>query len=186
MSYNPINHIALLVPSVEKAAEVARQAGLPVGPTEEFEGEGTREVYVGDPNHSTLLLFIEPFREGPYSRALVKRGPGLHHIAIDVLDVESFADGLSDTGWLLHPRSLYTIKETQTLWLARPSMPMLIEVQQRKKIETKPLFIQHMTMGLDRENLRLLEALGVNQITSIAKEHALEFATTKIEVRKFW
>ena len=48
-----INHFALLVPSVEKAADVARRAGLPVGPTEDFEGEGTRESYVGDDGHAS-------------------------------------------------------------------------------------------------------------------------------------
>ena len=186
MSHKTINHIALLVPSVDKAAEIARQAGLPVGPIEEFEGEGTREVYVGEPSHSTLLLLLEPIKEGAYSRAMSKRGPGLHHIAIDVLDVDEFAHGLSRTGWLLHPESLHTLKKTKTIWLARPGVPMLVEVQQRKSLEAKPLFIQRMNMPLDKTSLRLFEALGVDQIISTGKEHWLEFANTKIEVQKFW
>lgn len=40
-------------------------------------------------------------KEGAYTRAMKKRGPGLHHIAVDVLNLESFVDDLSGSGWLL-------------------------------------------------------------------------------------
>lgn len=181
-----INHIALLVPSVEKASEVARKLGLPVGPAEDWESEGTREVYVGENGQDGRLLFIEPTKPGPYSRAMLKRGPGLHHIAIDVLDLEDVIDGLSSTGWLLHPKSLHTIKKTQTAFLARPGFPMLVEVQQRKTIEAKPLLIQRMGLSLDERNMKLLEHLGVNQIVSTQDVAWLDFGDTKIALQEFW
>jgi methylmalonyl-CoA/ethylmalonyl-CoA epimerase len=180
-----INHIALLVPSAEKAADVARRAGLHVGPTEEFEGEGTREIYVSADDHTSSLLLMEPIGDGAYSRAMAKRGPGLHHIAIDVLNLDEFIAGLSITGWLLHPKSLHTIKKTQTAFLARPGFPMLVEVQERKSIETKPLFIQRMALPLNEANTKLLMHLGVEQIVSTDKESWLEFGKMKIDLQKF-
>ena len=182
----PISHLALLVPSVEKAAEVARRAGLPVGPTEDFEGEGTREIYVGGDGHDSSLLLMEPFKEGAYSRAMTKRGPGLHHIAIDVLNIDEFIGGLSSTGWLLHPKSLLTIKKTQTAFLARPGFPMLVEVQQRKVTDVKPLFILRMGMSLNETNTNLLKALDVEQIVATDGESWLEFAKGRINLSEFW
>ena len=181
-----INHIALLVPSVERAAEVARRAGFSVGPTEDFEGEGTREIYVGGFDHDTTLLLMEPINNGAYSRAMAKRGPGLHHIAIDVLNLDEFIAGLSSTGWLLHPKSLHTIKKTQTAFLARPGFSMLVEVQERKSIEAKPLFIQWMALPLNEANSKLLKHLGVEQIVSTNEKSWLEFGKVRINVEDFW
>jgi methylmalonyl-CoA/ethylmalonyl-CoA epimerase len=181
-----INHIALLVPSAEKAADVARRAGFSVGPTEDFEGEGTREIYVGGFDHDTTLLLMEPINDGAYSRAMAKRGPGLHHIAIDVLNLDEFIAGLSSTGWLLHPKSLHTIKKTQTAFLARPGFPMLVEVQERKSIEAKPLFIQRMALPLGEANAKLLKDLGVEQIVSAGEESWLEFGKVRINLSEFW
>lgn len=181
-----INHIALLVPSAEKAADVARRAGFSVGPTEDFDGEGTREIYVGGFDHDTSLLLMEPIGDGAYSRAMAKRGPGLHHIAIDVLDVEAFVTSLSSTGWLLHPKSLHTMKKTQTAFLARPGFPMLVEVQQRNSIEPKPIFIQRLGLALDETHPRLLNALGVDQIVATQGESWLDFTERRIDLCEFW
>lgn len=77
------NHVAILVPSVKKAAIYLGQFGFQIGEEEQFDGEGTREIYVESGLGNSLLL-MEPLGHGPYRRAMVKRGPGLHHIAIDV------------------------------------------------------------------------------------------------------
>ncbi len=181
-----ITHIALLVPSAEKAADVALRAGFSVGPTEDFEGEGTREIYVGGFDHDTTLLLMEPIKDGAYARSMVKRGPGLHHIAIDVLSIDEFIAGISSTGWLLHPKSLHTIKKTQTAFLARPGFPMLVEVQERKSIEAKPLFIQRMALPLNEANTKLLMHLGVDQIVSTGEESWLDFGKVRIKLSEFW
>ena len=165
-----LNHIALLVPNVVKSAEYLRQFGFKIGPAEKWDGEGTLEVYVGDLNSEMAnLLLMEPTKEGAYTRAMAKRGPGLHHIAIDVLDLETYIEELSGSGWLLHPKSLKMIKHSQTAYLARPDVPTLIEVQQREILKDSPLFIsQLMIPNLSALNLKMFNSLGLNQIQDSA------------------
>lgn len=118
-----IDHVALLVPRLEPALAGARALGLEVGPIEAFPGEGTREAYCGPADAGARLLLLEAAGPGPYARALVRRGPGLHHVAVGVADGPAFA---AASGWLLHPRTLTT--QPRTLWLARPGVGTLIEV----------------------------------------------------------
>ncbi|MDD4976749.1 MAG: VOC family protein [Bacteriovorax sp.] len=131
MSKIQLSHVALLVPSVRKAADYLRKFDFQIGKEEEFEGEGTREIYVEGHKPNSLLL-MEPLAKGPYHRALHKRGPGVHHIAIDVLNLELYLESIASSGWLLHPMSIKTIKEAHTAYLARPGFPALIEVHGRK------------------------------------------------------
>ncbi|MBX3471002.1 MAG: hypothetical protein KF878_29390 [Planctomycetes bacterium] len=156
-----MNHIAFLVRSVDAASAVARAAGLEVGAREDFEGEGTAEVYVGGPGDSARLLLMESIGPGPYRRALEKRGPGLHHIAIDVADVESFVGDLGGSGWLLHPRSLRTLKATRTAWLARPGARALIEVQERAPVSAGPACVTQVTLPLSPQEKGMMAALGL-------------------------
>jgi catechol 2,3-dioxygenase-like lactoylglutathione lyase family enzyme len=123
------NHVALLVADLEQARSRLDGLELPAGPVESFPSEGTRELYLGDPERPGLLLLIQPEGDGPYARALAKRGPGLHHVALDVPDAAAFVQGAGP--WLLHPASLTTLPGGRTAWLARPGAGVLIEVQER-------------------------------------------------------
>lgn len=163
-----LNHVALLVPSVDKAASVLTPLGFMIHPPAEWEGEGTREIYVGDfKTHMATLLLMEPIKEGAYTRAMKKRGPGLHHLAIDVLDLEGFIDEIAGSGWLLHPKSLQTIKGSNTAYLARPGVPALIEVQQRESLsEQKPVVESLRIPGLQSRELEMFRALGLLQIAT--------------------
>lgn len=124
------DHVALLVDSIERCLGNLTAIDAPVGKTGEFPSEGTKEVYVGKQESPGRLLFIEVLGDGPYRRAMQRRGPGLHHIGLQVADIEDYVAGLSGTGWLLHPSSLATIKRSHTAWLARPGVPVLLEVYQ--------------------------------------------------------
>ncbi len=73
----------MLVRSVEKSGRKLEGKGYDIGPVDTFEAEGTKEIYVNYGNAGSLLL-MEAIGPGPYQRALEKRGPGLHHIAVDV------------------------------------------------------------------------------------------------------
>ncbi|MCO5171024.1 MAG: hypothetical protein M9894_32270 [Planctomycetes bacterium] len=127
------DHVALLVSALEPAlaALATFDPGLVAGPVQEFEDEGTREVYLdrGDARAPGRLLLIEPTGRGPYARALLRRGPGLHHVGLAVPDAPAFA--AERAGWLLHPRSLETLAAARTLWLARPGVGLLVEVSER-------------------------------------------------------
>jgi hypothetical protein len=160
-----LNHIAALVPSVQFAAEALATYGFPIGPCEEWDGEGTREIYVGAPGVTGRLLLMEPIREGAYTRALEKRGPGIHHIAIDVLDIESYVENLAGSGWLLHPKSLGTLRQSQTAYLARPSIPTLIEVQQREALtpttDRVSDFVSQLRLPLPEPGAAMMKAIGL-------------------------
>lgn len=129
-----LNHVAFVVSDLGVAASLAA-LGLAVGPAETFPSEGTTEVYVGADGRAGRLLLMRPDTdEGPYASARRRRGPGLHHVALDVPDLDAFvADRLAGTGWLLHPISLQTRARTATIWLARPGVGALIEVHETKR-----------------------------------------------------
>jgi hypothetical protein len=152
-----LNHVALLTASVQASAEYLKALGHEIGPEEDFPGGGTKEIYVGNVGEERgLLLLMEPTREGSYQRALNKRGPGLHHIAIDVPELKTFITSLSGTGWFLLPKSIHTVETQKTAWLARPGFPALIELQERQDmaLRTKsfiskleiPNFAQHSSL----------------------------------------
>lgn len=155
-----INHIAFLVRSAEVSAEVLRRNGIHAGPPQDFEGEGTREIYAGGEELSSRILLMQAIGEGPYKSALVKRGPGLHHIAVDVPSLDEFLSGIASSGWLLHPASVKTMSASRTAYLARPGMPMLIEVQERVGITRSKQLVRSLTLPLPPEAPRLLAALG--------------------------
>lgn len=162
------SHIALLVPSARKAADHLRKFGFQVGKEDRFEGEGTLEIYI-EYGKSNSLLLMEAIGPGPYKQALEKRGPGLHHIAIDVKNVETFVDSLSGSGWLLHPRSLHTLKH-KTAYLARPGFPCLIEVQEKDKFGIGPLFVKGVTLNFDAKMNGLVASLGLSNLVKSSKE----------------
>lgn len=159
-----LNHVGVLVRSAGSASAVCQESGHEPGPAEDFPSEGTREVYVGPPGHRGLLLLMEPIGPGPYQRALEKRGPGLHHLAVDVESIDDYLAGLASSGWLLHPASLRTLAERRTVYLARPGLRALIEVQQAGGGSSPPdgrPFVSEVFVAGDPGHQRLLDALRV-------------------------
>ena len=155
-----LNHVALLVRSVDRTAAALAAFGFLVGPREVWDGEGTAEIYVGADGLAARLLLMEPVKEGAYTRAMTQRGPGLHHLAVDVADLEGFVDGLAGSGWLLHPKSLHTARETKTAWLARPGTKTLVEVQQRQVVANAAPFLTALELPASARERTMLAALG--------------------------
>ncbi len=160
-----LSHIAFLVSSVQTAVNGLAPFDFFVGPADSWEVEGTLEIYVGPPASNGKILLIEPEADGAYRRALSKRGPGLHHIAIDVLSVAQYISEISSSGWLLHPKSLQTIRHSKTAYLARPGFPGLIEIQEKDVLPNAPMFIEHLEMPLDDRLASLVKSLGIDGIS---------------------
>jgi hypothetical protein len=128
-----LDHIAILTTSLEKTV-----GKLPVSFTpqavEEQPKEGTREQYVRWPSDTgPSLLFMEPSHEGPYQRALEKRGPGLHHLGCVTDNLEDAVHYFAKQTLLLHPISLKTYNN-RTVWMCRPGVPFLLELYQSSEI----------------------------------------------------
>jgi len=138
---HPIDHVALLVPRIEPVLEKLGDLAAEAGAIEEFPSEGTRELYVGGEGRIARLLLMETRgEEGPYARALAKRGPGLHHVALLVPDLDAFLAGIR--GWLVHPACLPGLASSRTLWLARPGISTLVEVHEAEPGSGRTLVAQ--------------------------------------------
>lgn len=123
-----VDHIAILTADLRYLSE-----RLPAFCNKEamasFPAEGTMEQYVDIPEGAPRLLFLQPIAEGPYARALKKRGPGLHHIGAKTASLQALIPRLSEQGLFLHPISIQTLTQG-VAWLCRPGLPFLIELSE--------------------------------------------------------
>jgi len=82
-----VDHIGIATRSLDEGLAIWRDAlGLKVDATEVVDEQGVRVamLQIGD-THVELLEAIRP--ESAVARFLEKRGPGIHHIAIEVPDI---------------------------------------------------------------------------------------------------
>lgn len=179
------SHVAILVPSVRKAADYLSRFGFSIGNEEIWDGEGTKEIYVEIEKANSLLL-MEAFKPGAYQSAMNKRGPGVHHLAVDVENLESYIDSLSGSGWLLHPKTLKTIKESRTAYLARPGFSSLIEVREQTQFEARGLFISSISLKMDASLSGLLKFAGLDSIVKASSETELIADGQKIKIENLF
>lgn len=93
-----IDHIGIATKSIEEGLAVWQDAlGLKVDSTEEVTEQGVKVcmLAVGD-THVELLEPLGP--ETPVGKFLAKRGPGMHHIAIEVADIHASLAELKNKG----------------------------------------------------------------------------------------
>ncbi len=117
-----LDHVAIAVPDLEAAISTFSSIlGSPVSGRERVESEQVNVAFFD--LGSTRLELLEPtVADSPVGRFLDRRGPGLHHIALDVPDIDAAlercrAAGLETVGdaprrgaagrqvAFLHPRS---------------------------------------------------------------------------------
>ena len=93
-----IDHIGIATRQLEDGLAIWRDAlGLPVDTTEEVAEQGVRVAMlpIGD-THVELLEAISP--DSAVGRFIAKRGPGIHHIAVEVKDIEASLADLKKKG----------------------------------------------------------------------------------------
>ena len=93
-----IDHIGIATRQLEDGLAVWRDAlGLQLDGTEEVAEQGVRiaMLQVGD-THIELLEALHP--DSPVGKFLAKRGPGIHHIAVEVPDIKAALAELKDKG----------------------------------------------------------------------------------------
>jgi len=95
---NRIDHLAIVVDDVEKALTFWRDGlGLEVSHVEEVPEQGAEVTFlaIGDQN----VELVKPIDdESGTARFLEKRGPGMHHIALEVENIESSLEHLGAAG----------------------------------------------------------------------------------------
>ena len=98
MLFGRIDHIGVAVEDLDAALELyARDFDMREQHRETVEEQGVEAVLldVGE-NHVELLAPLSA--ETPVGRFLAKRGPGLHHVAYQVADIDAALASLRDSG----------------------------------------------------------------------------------------
>jgi methylmalonyl-CoA/ethylmalonyl-CoA epimerase len=96
--FGRIDHIAVAVADLDEALALHEQTyGMPVVHRETIESQGVEVVLldVGE-NHVELLRPLAG--DTPVGRFLARRGPGLHHVAYQVEDIEAALEELRARG----------------------------------------------------------------------------------------
>jgi methylmalonyl-CoA/ethylmalonyl-CoA epimerase len=93
-----IDHIGVATDDLDGAIALYEETmGMPVAHRETVESQGVEAVLldVGE-GHVELLRPLDP--DTPVGKYLAKRGPGLHHVAYSVEDIEAALGRLKDAG----------------------------------------------------------------------------------------
>src|SRR4051794_19866366 len=96
-----IDHIGVAVEDLDAAIKLYEQTyGMALVHRETIEAQGVEAVLldVGE-NHVELLAPLGP--ETPVGKFLAKKGPGIHHVAYQVGDIEAALRSLRDAGMRL-------------------------------------------------------------------------------------
>lgn len=96
--FSRIDHIGVAVEAIEPVLELYRDSfELTVAHREVVEEQGVEAVLldVGE-NHVELLAPLGP--DTPVGRFLAAKGPGLHHVAYQVSDIEATLAALAQAG----------------------------------------------------------------------------------------
>ncbi|MEE9398706.1 MAG: methylmalonyl-CoA epimerase [Dehalococcoidales bacterium] len=96
-----VHHIGIAVSSIEEARRLYSAAfGLEVGETEIEEQAGIKIAWV--PVGNTKLELVEPDDpKGELARQIEKRGEGMHHLALEVADIQDALETLKEKGFPL-------------------------------------------------------------------------------------
>jgi methylmalonyl-CoA/ethylmalonyl-CoA epimerase len=96
--FSRIDHIGVAVEEIEPALELYRDSfELDVAHREVVQEQGVEAVLldVGE-SHVELLAPLHP--DTPVGRFLAKQGPGLHHVAYQVSDIDATLEALKRAG----------------------------------------------------------------------------------------
>lgn len=95
-----LEHVGIAVTSLEAARAFYEDLGMVCGGEEEVAEQKVRVAFF--PAGETRLELLESTDpEGPIGKFLEKRGPGLHHLCLEVPDVAAALAALSAKGYAL-------------------------------------------------------------------------------------
>ena len=95
-----IDHIGIAVNSLAEGTKFYEALGIDVEGEEEVKSQGVRVAFL--PVGETKLELLEPTGpDSPIARHIEKRGPGMHHLCIQVSDISAKMAELKGQGFRL-------------------------------------------------------------------------------------
>jgi len=93
-----IDHIAIAVNNVEEAAKIYQEAlGVDIVEFETVESEGVKLAII--PLENGRIELMQPMNdESPIRKFLDKKGPGLHHVALQTDNIEGEVERMEECG----------------------------------------------------------------------------------------
>ena len=93
-----IDHIAIAVNNVEEAAKIYQEAlGVDIVEFETVESEGVKLAII--PLENGRIELMQPMNdESPIKKFLDKKGPGLHHVALQTDNIEGEVERMEACG----------------------------------------------------------------------------------------
>lgn len=93
-----VDHIGIATHQIDEALILWRDVlGLEIVSTEEVTEQGVRVAML--PIGESRIELLEPLSaDSPVGKFLAKRGPGIHHVAISVSDIEAALTRLKEKG----------------------------------------------------------------------------------------
>ena len=93
-----IDHIAIAVNNVEVAAKIYQEAlGVDIVEFETVESEGVKLAII--PLENGRIELMQPMNdESPIKKFLDKKGPGLHHVALQTDNIEGEVERMEECG----------------------------------------------------------------------------------------
>lgn len=130
--FDRIDHVGVAVQDIEAALPLYRDTfGMLLAHREVVEEQGVEAVLLDlGENHIELLAPLGP--DTPVGKFLAKRGPGLHHVAYQVSDIDATLSSLSAAGVpLIDERPRIGIRDSRVAFLhPRGSGGVLTEIVQ--------------------------------------------------------
>lgn len=92
-----LNHIGIAVKDLKESIEIYKKMGFNISHTEEVPDQKVRVAFIelGD---SRLELLEPTAANSPIAKFLEKKGPGIHHLAIEVADIGAKLQELEKVG----------------------------------------------------------------------------------------
>ena len=167
-----LEHVAVLVSDLDECRKTIRDWGFFLQAEQYFEGEGTRECYVGENGRPSRVLLLQAGKDGPYQRTFQKRGAGLHHIGITVFSLAEFLQKLHGTGWQIHPASPANRDKEGPVFLFGKNVPLILEVSQRPPLKPSILapVVQRVRVRTPHEVVNSISCMSINELSWSADE----------------
>ncbi len=125
-----INHIAIAVPDLEAALLFYRDGlGLPVQEVDTVDREGVKIAFL--PVGDSHIELVQPIRvDTGIAKWLTKHGAGMHHLCLEVSDIDAMLANLATKGIeLINPQAIQRDNGTRYAFIhPRSAFGVLVEL----------------------------------------------------------